>query len=1211
MRATRGAAFGLVLGAMAWCGVSSANADATVVRTFDAPGWGAIHDMAADPGMDRVTVVGRYATSVQTYEISTGRLVKSVSGSGFLSVTVNPSTHRVYATQQYAGIKVLDSVTGEQLEEILPPDGGGAVHDVVADPRTNRLYMLRDRDESPASDDLQLLSLDASGMNPHANLGVVSTGLTGMPWSHMAINPVTGRLYVARGDAGQANHGGGTLAVFDAATLARVASVPLGSTKLSGIAVNRATNKVYVGLWSDGVAVVDGAANTLLRTVGTMGGFPACNSLTNRIYLADPSITVIDGSTDAVVGGLVITAVGGVHGIALDETTGQILIHTGDDRLHVVQDDARPRVCDGTIGPWSASTRFSPARFSHRVAVQNGFLYLIAGRSDPTASDPTGDLRDVQFAPILTDGGVGTWTAANALPRPREGHCAEVGNGFMYVMGGILRPEGVSTNQVLYARLNLDGTLGTWTVGTPMARPLQNFASAANNGFLYTLGGRQDWGGLFTDVMYARSNADGTLGPWTPTTPLTFGRKGHAATVYGGRVYVAGGESYSQIYDTVESAPFLADGRLGPWTACTRLPAPRAGLNLVAAEGFLFAIGGPNGSGASGVVHSAPIEADGSLGAWTAVSALPTPRGLPASAAFGGRLYVTGGNDGGVLKDDVLVSALHCVSSTGLSVPTEPIVREVDAGATSATVNFVVGVSGSTPAGATLTVRDATGDRVLFSGPASAGSVGLGPFVFPVGTSIVEVEITGAAGRLAFASFNVHVSDTTPPVLSGCEPKTIECTGPTTPISPDRLGISASDAVDPNPSVGLSPSELPLGTTTVTATARDASGNAATAAFAVLVVDTMPPVFTVTPTDVTRPCEGANGAAVAFDVRAGDLCGEVSIASRDETGRTVDPAGTVFAVGTHTVTCTATDSSGNAASVSFAVTIVDDDRPVLVCPGDITAPTDAGRATATVYFTVTATDACDTRVSITCTAPWGEVHSGDSFPLGLTTVTCTAQDHSGNETTGSFRILVVDREAPVITAPSTASLVTDCAGTLLGITPALLGVTANDNADPAPRLSCTPSSLHPGTTVVDCTATDAAGNVAHASVSVTVLRGPFHVQFLRPLDGAVDNLVKAGQTVPLKLRVSCDNVFDAGVTVTVDGVTQIDGTGTPVANATVEDSGLADDGGNAMRLSDGQYVFNLSTKGWASTPGARFRVRVRVQETGHVDTFSEVVLKNK
>jgi hypothetical protein len=99
----------------------------------------------------------------------------------------------------------------------------------------------------------------------------------------------------------------------------------------------------------------------------------------------------------------------------------------------------------------------------------------------------------------------------------------------------------------------------------------------------------------------------------------------------------------------------------------------------------------------------------------------------------------------------------------------------------------------------------------------------------------------------------------------------------------------------------------------------------------------------------------------------------------------------------------------------------------------------------------------------------------------------------------------------------------------------------------------------------------------------------------------------------VKIRVSCENAFESGATAVVDRVERIDGSGTPVANETVEDSGASNDNGATLRLdaSAEQYVFNLSTAGWTSTSGARFRVVVRVSAPGHVDTFASVVLTNR
>lgn len=528
-----------------------------------------------------------------------------------------------------------------------------------------------------------------------------------------------------------------------------------------------------------------------------------------------------------------------------------------------------------------------------------------------------------------------------------------------------------------------------------------------------------------------------------------------------------------------------------------------------------------------------------------------------------------------------------------------------------ATVHLVFEATGTPPAGSTVVVRDVTGDRTLLSQTAATGSFGVSAF-FPLGGSTVEVSIVSSGGVvLATFSTSIAVEDAQAPTITGLVDRTLECQGPSTVLDPTALGISATDACDPNPLLTLDPPAVGLGTFTITATARDDVGNTSTGTFVLTVVDTTAPVFTVAPPDVERECHEAQGTLVTFDVAAVDACGAVTLTCSDETGRSIDPAGTLFVVGDHVVTCRAEDDEGNAATHTFHVRIVDVDAPVLVCPSDLSVQTEAGSAGRHVTFEATATDACDPDVAVRYVVGAVEAHSGDFFPVGATDVTAIAVDASGNEVSCMFRIVVRDEEAPVIDGPSSVTLVTTCAGASVAVTPQVLGASATDNVDPAPALTASPASLPPGTSSVTVTATDADGNSTTRTVSVTVLSGAFQVRFLPPLDGYVDNDIKAGRTVPVKVEVTCDGVAPSGLTVTLDSITQVDEQGTPVANVLPEDSGASNDDGDVFRSVSGGFHYNLSTKGWASSAGARFRVAVRVVKTGHVDTVVTVVLRNK
>ena len=158
------------------------------------------------------------------------------------------------------------------------------------------------------------------------------------------------------------------------------------------------------------------------------------------------------------------------------------------------------------------------------------------------------------------------------------------------------------------------------------------------------------------------------------------------------------------------------------------------------------------------------------------------------------------------------------------------------------------------------------------------------------------------------------VSDLEPPVLTVPSNITVEATSPAGAIL--TYSASATDNVDPAPAVSCdtpSGATFPLGSTVVTCTATDAAGNTATASFFVTIVDTTAPALSLPPAfavDATSP----SGAVVSYTVTASDA---VSI----PTVSCSPASGSIFAIGTHTVSCTATDAAGNSTAAAFVVTV--------------------------------------------------------------------------------------------------------------------------------------------------------------------------------------------------------------------------------------------------------------------------------------------------
>jgi hypothetical protein len=173
-----------------------------------------------------------------------------------------------------------------------------------------------------------------------------------------------------------------------------------------------------------------------------------------------------------------------------------------------------------------------------------------------------------------------------------------------------------------------------------------------------------------------------------------------------------------------------------------------------------------------------------------------------------------------------------------------------------------------------------------------------------------------------------------------------------------------------------------------------------------------------------------------------------------------------FAVGTHTVTCTATSTAGSD-TCSFTVTVLDTQRPTVSCPGNISVPAAAGACSSNVTYSASASDNCS--ASIECSPA-----SGTSFPVGTTTVTCTATDGAGLTDACSFTVTVTDTQVPSVTCPGNISVpaATGACSSNVSYT-----ASASDNCGPL-EPNCNPvsgSSFAVGTTTVTCTATDGAG----------------------------------------------------------------------------------------------------------------------------------------
>ncbi|XP_041457583.1 mucin-17-like [Lytechinus variegatus] len=360
--------------------------------------------------------------------------------------------------------------------------------------------------------------------------------------------------------------------------------------------------------------------------------------------------------------------------------------------------------------------------------------------------------------------------------------------------------------------------------------------------------------------------------------------------------------------------------------------------------------------------------------------------------------------------------------------------------------------------------------------------------IFPLGTTAVTIEFRDLSGNTAVCSFTVTVTaqaDNIPPVVN-CPldiTETVELGTSSRQVSFDTPVVSDNSGSFSLVQASHQPGDsFTTGTTRVTYTYADGSGNIASCSFVIniIAVDRVPPQVTCPPDevyDVEVPLSGRTvtfGTATAFDFSTVSL---VSVTPQ---------TGTFFSTGSTTVTYTYRDTSNNEASCSFLVTINSVDRvpPQVTCPADEVYDIEVPLSGRTVTFgTATAIDF--SAVSLVSVTP----QTGTFFSTGSTTVTYTYRDTSNNQASCSFLVTVnsVDTTNPQIVCPQgfTESSTVGTGGTVV----TWISATATDNSGSVTVTSdrVSPMFLNFGETIITYTARDPSGNIAICSFTIVVI----------------------------------------------------------------------------------------------------------------------------
>lgn len=385
---------------------------------------------------------------------------------------------------------------------------------------------------------------------------------------------------------------------------------------------------------------------------------------------------------------------------------------------------------------------------------------------------------------------------------------------------------------------------------------------------------------------------------------------------------------------------------------------------------------------------------------------------------------------------------------------------------------------------------------------------------------------------------------------------------------------------------------FPKGLNTVTWKVTDGAGLMATCQFHVVVNDGQLPAISC-PGSMTRTNDpGQCGALVTYTPPVvSDNC---QLMGLDHLSGGL--SGSLFPVGTTTVVWMATDESNNTKTCSFEITVTDAQPPAISCPAQQTRNTDLNVCTAAVAYP-------DPTVSDNCTAPAPTVSyqlsgattgswqagtgSGSAFNKGITTVTLRATDGAGMTRTCTFRVVVLDAQAPVFTLCPSGQTVFTTSNSCASAAVTYATPTATDNCTPAPTVvliggPASGSVFPAGATPVTWRATDGAGRTALCTFSITVTDNtlpliscgapvvvsgsgsPCGASVFYPTPTATDNCGIA--SVFLQSGVVSGSNFPAGTTLSVWRATDVNGlTATCAVQVTVNCPGIGNRAGEAVQ----------------------------------------------
>ncbi len=737
--------------------------------------------------------------------------------------------------------------------------------------------------------------------------------------------------------------------------------------------------------------------------------------------------------------------------------------------------------------------------------------------SPPSSIGPGMAYDSARGVSVLLDNSSNTWewngstwvrrsTASAPSPRFWTSMVYDSAHGRIVLFGGD-GPGGVDLGDTW----TFDGN--NWTKMSPPSSPSPRFGMAmafdSARGVVVLFGGRAAGQRMADTWEWDGAN-------WTQRTPATspLPRMWHSMAYDAqlGQTVMFGGDHIAPFELGPINDTWAWDGTnwTRDWTAAA--PSARAGQAVAyeSGTGRVLMFGGTD------ELNPGAFPAD----TWELGAGIVTPAGNPTATfnpttlSFGpqsaigvtsapGTVFVTSSGTGPLLIDSITTTGDFAVSGSDCPVAPDPL-----AAGTRCKVQVTFTPTVCATVSGTLTFAD--------NGPNGAQSVALQGGVLtpscdgdlelfpPKDITVAATSPSGAVVNFGSPAFGDEDGGTPPPITC-------------------------------NPASG---STFPIGTTTVTCQTSDSDDatSTVTTSFRVTVTDTDLALHGV-PADIAVSTTSQSGAVVNYPLP--------SALDEDASAPVVScspSSGSTFPLGTTVVTCTASDAddSPSTATASFKVTVNDSDLAFGGVPPNGTVDATGPSGTVVNYTMPVAVDEDASAPLVTCRPA-----SGSTFPIGTTTVSCTASDADDSPITitTTFQVTVNDTDLALSGVPANISVdATSAAGASVGYT----SPAAVDEDGSAAVVSCdhaSGSTFPIGTTTVTCQVSDSDDSPSKVTASFNVTVRDTDLFLSGPADITVfaTNSTGAAVTYPMPTAVdeegtpvvTCDHasgsVFPVGV----------------------------------------------------------------------------------